>query len=70
MVVSSSMEQSGEKNGKAVIFGLVVIVFIWCVVFWQGLITAIDIWLISDIFNHCLFVLPAVGFFIYLKCPQ
>ncbi|MFT6896512.1 MAG: exosortase A [Paraglaciecola sp.] len=70
MVVNSAMEQSGEKNGKAVIFGLVVIVCIWSVVFWQGLITAIDIWIMSDIFNHCLFVLPAVGFFIYLKRPQ
>lgn len=70
MVVTSAMEQSGDKNGKAVIFGLAVIIIIWCLVFWQGLSTAIDIWLISDIFNHCLFVLPAVGFFIYLKRPQ
>jgi exosortase A len=70
MVVGSAMEGSGDKNGKAVILALVLIFFIWCVVFWQGLTSAIDIWLISDIFNHCLFVLPAVGFFIYLKRPQ
>jgi exosortase A len=70
MVVSSAMEQSGDKNGKTVILGLVIIVFTWCAVFWQGLRTAIDIWIISDIFNHCLFVLPAVVYFIYLKRPQ
>jgi exosortase A len=39
----------------------------WVVVFWQGLSTAIDIWLISEIFNHCLFVLPGAAFLIYLK---
>jgi exosortase A len=39
----------------------------WIVVFWQGLVTAIDIWLISDIFNHCLFVLPGAFYLIYLK---
>ncbi|MFB1033870.1 MAG: exosortase A, partial [Sinobacterium sp.] len=36
-------------------------------VFWRGISTAVDIWIISDIFNHCLFVLPGVLYLVYLK---
>ena len=43
------------------------ILIVWLVMFWRGIVTAIDIWLISDIFNHCLFVLPGVFYLIYLK---
>jgi exosortase A len=46
---------------------LVLLLGTWVAVFFQGLATAIDIWLISDIFNHCLFVLPGSMFLIYLK---
>jgi exosortase A len=46
---------------------LVLLLSTWVAVFFQGLITAIDIWLISDIFNHCLFVIPGSIFLIYLK---
>ena len=46
---------------------LLIIVVAWVLVFWQGLITAIDVWLVSDTFNHCLFVLPGSLFLIYLK---
>lgn len=46
---------------------LLLIAAVWLMVFWQGITTAIDIWIISDIFNHCLFVLPGVVYLIYLK---
>lgn len=46
---------------------LVLLLSAWVAVFFQGLTTAVDIWLISDIFNHCLFVLPGSIYFIYLK---
>lgn len=52
---------------KPVIGCLLLIVATWVVVFWQGVTTAVDIWIISDIFNHCLFVLPGVLYLIYLK---
>ena len=47
------------------LFALLLIV--WIVMFWRGIVTAVDIWLISDIFNHCLFVLPGAFYLIYLK---
>ena len=46
---------------------LLIIVAVWVLVFWRGISTAVDIWIISDIFNHCLFVLPGVLYLIYLK---
>lgn len=52
---------------KPLIACLLLLFVSWVVVFWQGLSTAIDIWLISEIFNHCLFVLPGAAYLIYLK---
>jgi exosortase A len=52
---------------KPLIVCLLLIVATWLLVFWQGVTTAVDIWIISDIFNHCLFVLPGVLYLIYLK---
>ncbi|MEP2650668.1 MAG: archaeosortase/exosortase family protein, partial [Paraglaciecola sp.] len=52
---------------KPVFLSLIAILVSWVFVFWQGLSTAIDIWLISEIFNHCLFVLPGSAYLIYLK---
>jgi exosortase A len=52
---------------KPVLICLLLIAVTWVLVFWQGLTTAVDIWIISDIFNHCLFVLPGVLYLVYLK---
>jgi exosortase A len=52
---------------RLVLICLFLIMAAWVLVFWHGLMTAIDVWLISDTFNHCLFVLPGSLFFIYLK---
>lgn len=48
-------------------FVLVLALVCWFVVFYQGILTAVDIWLISDIYNHCLFVLPCSAYLIYRK---
>jgi exosortase A len=52
---------------KPVLICLLLIAAAWVLVFWQGVTTAVDIWIISDIFNHCLFVLPGVLYLVYLK---
>jgi exosortase A len=52
---------------KPVLIGLLLIAAAWVLVFWQGITTAVDIWIISDIFNHCLFVLPGALFLVYIK---
>jgi exosortase A len=52
---------------RPILICLFLIVAAWVLVFWHGLMTAIDLWLISDTFNHCLFVLPGSLFLIYLK---
>lgn len=52
---------------KPFVICFALIIGAWCAVFWQGLITAIDIWVISEIFNHCLLVLPGSAYLIYLK---
>ena len=56
-----------KTNVRPVLICLLIIVAVWVLVFWQGLSTAVDIWIISDIFNHCLFVLPGVLYLVYLK---
>lgn len=59
-----------ERHSFTGIASLLLIVLLWLVTFWQGLVTAIDIWLITDTFNHCLFVIPASIYFIFLKREQ
>lgn len=39
----------------------------WAIIFYQGIITAVDVWLVSEVFNHCLFVLPFSLYLIYQK---
>lgn len=46
---------------------LLVLLVAWAAVFYKGLVSAIAIWYGSDIFNHCLFVLPGAFYLIYLK---
>ena len=67
-------EHTVENTNKPIKFSvgpvlicLLMIVAAWVLVFWQGITTAVDIWIISDIFNHCLFVLPGVIYLVYIK---
>lgn len=49
---------------------LPVFLVLWSWVFWQGLKTAADIWFVSEIFNHCFFILPGAFYLIYRKKAQ
>lgn len=56
-----------KSQSQQVVYLLVFVFIAWIAFFWQGIVTAVDIWLISDIFNHCMFVLPGSFYLIYLK---
>jgi exosortase A len=62
-----AIKKLSTANTKPFLLSLFILLSTWVLVFWQGIITALDIWIISDIFNHCLFVLPGVAYLIYLK---
>jgi exosortase A len=64
---AETTNKSSMFNVRPVLICLFIIVVAWVLVFWQGLTTAVDIWIISDIFNHCLFVLPGAIFLVYIK---
>lgn len=52
---------------KPILWGLLTITAIWALVFWQGITTAVGVWLATDTFNHCLFVIPGAIYLVYLK---
>lgn len=48
--------------------GTITAVFVvWFYTYFQGITTAINIWSISEIFNHCFLVIPGAFFLIYQK---
>lgn len=65
--VASSSDKEVTKAFAGVMVPLVLVLICWALVFHKGLLTAFDIWYNSDIFNHCLFVLPGAFFLFYLK---
>lgn len=44
---------------------VVSVVLIWGYFFSQGIVTAFELWLSSEIYNHCALVLPGVGYLIW-----
>lgn len=56
-----------SDQSKKFYFVVGLALFIWLIIFYQGLITAIDVWIVSEIFNHCLFVIPFCLYLIYQK---
>ncbi|WP_016957065.1 exosortase A [Catenovulum agarivorans] len=46
---------------------LLLSVVTWLIAFNHGFITAYKVWIVSDIFNHCLFVLPISFYLIWQK---
>ena len=42
-------------------------ILFWSIAFYEGIYTATKVWSVSEIYNHCFFVLPATIYFIYLK---
>ena len=49
---------------------IVAIFIAWFYTYSQGILTAIDIWTVSEIFNHCFLVIPGAFFLIYQKRTQ
>jgi exosortase A len=66
-ITTDNSKSSSTFSVNAVLICLLCIVAAWISVFWQGVTTAVDIWINSDVFNHCLFVLPGAAFLAYLK---
>ncbi|MBA6377924.1 MULTISPECIES: exosortase A [unclassified Colwellia] len=55
------------KNQSIATLSFSLILLIWGASFYKGIETAIDIWLISEIFTHCLFVIPAACYLVFQK---
>lgn len=58
-----------NQNKVFYFFGIFALT-LWSVIFYQGYTTAVNVWIVSEIFNHCLFVLPFSLFLIYRKKTQ
>jgi exosortase A len=65
--VAGNSDKEINKAFAAVMVPVILVLLGWAAVFHQGLVTAVTIWYNSDIFNHCLFVIPGTFFLIYLK---
>jgi exosortase A len=62
-----NINKTTKLTARLVFICLLMIVAAWILVFWQGITTAVNIWLTTDTFNHCLFVLPGFLYLVYLK---
>lgn len=54
-------------QNKKFVLASVSLLLMWAIVFWQGISTATEIWIGSDIFNHCLLVIPGSFYLIYCQ---
>ena len=61
--------QAGHDNGSHAINWALggVLLCLWIGLTFQGLVSAVEIWYISEIFNHCFFVLPVSLYLIWEK---
>jgi exosortase A len=66
-ITRDNSRNSSTLSVNAVLICVLCVAAAWVFVFWQGVTTAVDIWVSSDVFNHCLFVLPGAVFLAYLK---
>jgi exosortase A len=46
---------------------IAIIFLAWFYTYYQGITTAIDVWSVSEIFNHCFLVIPGALFLMYQK---
>ena len=67
--MTQAVKRTVFDDKKVVLSGLGLFIS-WIIVFFQGITTALDIWIESDIFNHCLLVIPGAFYLIYLKKHQ
>lgn len=49
---------------------LIVLILLWALAFNQGISSAYQVWITSEIFNHCLFVVPIMLFLVYRQRAQ
>ena len=56
-----------EDKAKTLYFTMFCVVAVWFVLVYKALFSAITIWSINDIYNHCFIVIPASIFLIYEK---
>lgn len=54
-----------SKQLRQIIAAVLLFTLVWYGYFYEGINSAINVWLSSEIFNHCLFVLPASYYLIY-----
>ncbi|MFC3120838.1 exosortase A [Agaribacter flavus] len=60
-----------QGNSSKPMFLLMAVVFaLWLAFTWTGVVTAVKIWYVSEIFNHCFIVLPACVYLIWEKRKQ
>ena len=43
---------------------------LWCVAFYESLLSAYNVWMLSATYNHCLFVIPISLYLIWQKIPD
>ncbi len=55
------------NSTKWIYISAVLVNVLWLVFTWKGINTAVEIWYISEIFNHCFIVLPACFYLIWEK---
>ena len=63
--------QANNKNIFALPLRVALLVLLlWVIVYYQGIVTAVKVWSISEIFTHCFLVLPCAFYFIFQKRYQ
>jgi len=63
--------QANNKNIFATLLRVALfILLLWAIVYYQGIVTAVKVWSISEIFTHCFLVLPCAFYFIFQKRYQ
>ena len=49
---------------------LTTLLLLWSFIFRTGISTAYDVWVVSEIYNHCLLIIPVCVYLIYERWPE
>jgi exosortase A len=61
-------EKLKSMNSKLTnLFFFIIIITAWLFSYYRGIATAIDVWVVSEIFTHCFLVIPAACYLIFQK---
>ncbi|WP_420933492.1 exosortase A [Alteromonas sp. A081] len=55
------------KQNKGFYLSCLLVLCLWVIFSWQGLLTVVEIWYGNEIFNHGFFIVPGALYLIYLK---